>query len=380
MAVPNRALPFLLVASALALPALADLGSSIPATPPPVPAQAVAGEPGVRDLTPVQRPVATLAAPAADLAVTAWVDHEDNVYRTGDDLTLYVKTSKDAHVTVLDVGSSGQMHVVFPNQHQPDGFVKAGKVMVLPGRDAPFRFKVSPPVGTNVLKIIATSSPIALFKPGQLSDAGPFKSVAGTPEQLAGDLKSVLSDKKGQWAQYTKIFRIAEPKPQESKPMPVAAATPASGLLQVAPPAGSFALRLTTDRPRYRLGENVRVTVGSDRDCHLTLLDAGTSGKVTVVFPNRFQPQTLLRAGQTVSVPAAGAAFDFRAAGPAGTEALVAICRPTPEPLLGSAYDFTRTPFMSLGDSSLVVKDLATVMAGSTSGVGHAAVSFQILP
>ena len=103
----------------------ADLAPPSGASSPP--AQTAAN--GGKDLTPVQRPLAELTAPQSALKVTAWVDHPDKTYLFGEQVVLNVKTDQDAYVTVLDVGTSGKVHIIFPNQFQKNNRVLAGQVV-----------------------------------------------------------------------------------------------------------------------------------------------------------------------------------------------------------------------------------------------------------
>ena len=77
----------------------------------PPAAHAQDGDPAARDLTVEQTAVYTIQDPAPAVAaperldVVAWVDHADNTYAVGETVRLYVKASKDAYLTVLNVGT-----------------------------------------------------------------------------------------------------------------------------------------------------------------------------------------------------------------------------------------------------------------------------------
>ena len=79
-----------------------------------------------RDLTVEQTSVFSLQAPlpaatAADgLNVVAWVDHADNTYAIGEAVRLFVRANKDAYLTVLNVGPTGNTTLLFP-QRLPEG-------------------------------------------------------------------------------------------------------------------------------------------------------------------------------------------------------------------------------------------------------------------
>lgn len=80
-------------------------------------------------------------------------------YFEGDDLSLRLRLSKDAYVTVLSCDEDGNVTTVFPNRHSPDNFFSAGEETVLPG-DRYFRLRAWLPPGrgeaSELLHVIAT--------------------------------------------------------------------------------------------------------------------------------------------------------------------------------------------------------------------------------
>src|SRR5262245_5872195 len=89
----------------------------------------VGAQPSTRDLGIEQRDLAEFTVPEGDLRITTWLDRQDDTYRIGDALQIYVRTNRDAYVTVIDVGTSGKVHVLFPNRHHPNNRVLAHQVM-----------------------------------------------------------------------------------------------------------------------------------------------------------------------------------------------------------------------------------------------------------
>jgi hypothetical protein len=154
--------------------------------------------PTPRGLSPELQPLADLgedAAPAAGIKVSAWTDRTDAIYRPGDTLTLMVKANKDAYITVLDVGTSGMVHVVFPNKYHRDSRVQAYEVVQIPGEGARFRLTVRGPAGWEVLKILATEEPIAYFDLSRLGEDGAYYTVPGDVRAVARDLGVELSER-----------------------------------------------------------------------------------------------------------------------------------------------------------------------------------------
>jgi len=89
----------------------------------------------------------------------------------------------------------------------------------------------------------------------------------------------------------------------------------------------SFMLRVDVDKPdrTYRVGEHMKVTVNSEKDCYLYLLYYGASNQVACLFPNKYQTDNRIRANTTVTVPAPNADFQFTASPPCGKEYLQVI-------------------------------------------------------
>ena len=75
----------------------------------------------------------------------------------------------------------------------------------------------------------------------------------------------------------------------------------------------------------YRIGEAIKVGFSADRDCYLTLLNIGTSGKLTVLFPNAMQPDNFIAADSVHEIPGPDAGFEYRLQGPPGREGLKAV-------------------------------------------------------
>ena len=126
------------------------------------------------------------------LRVVAWVDRPDYAYAVGEPVRIYVETNKDAYVTVLNVDPTGQTTQLFPNPYQPDNFVRAHQAMEVPDRTSRSQIVVTGTVGDELLKVVASTSPVSLFEAQQLSDAGPFRVVRTPAQKTARSLSVVM--------------------------------------------------------------------------------------------------------------------------------------------------------------------------------------------
>ena len=189
-------------------------------------AQEAADRPLSRSLTVEQaavydiRPPARPAAAGGDgLEVLAWADRPDYTYASGEDVRLFVETSKDAYVTVLNVDPAGETTVLFPNRWQSDNFVAAGRALEVPDRDAGFRIVVSGGVGAELLKVVASTEPVPLFEARQLAEAGDFRVVRARPAGLARSLTVTMANPPSGGSR---------PGAASAAPVPGVAAVPAS--------------------------------------------------------------------------------------------------------------------------------------------------------
>lgn len=107
-------------------------------------------------------------------------------------------------------------------------------------------------------------------------------------------------------------------------------------------PAPSFSLKvwLADQRTSFGIGEAVVFHALGGADGYLTLVDLGTDGTVTVLFPNPYDRDNRVRAGQEIVFPSEGMGSEIRALPPVGRGMVRAFL--TPRPLdLPSGEEFT---------------------------------------
>jgi len=98
--------------------------------------------------------------------------------------------------------------------------------------------------------------------------------------------------------------------------------------------AQPFKLKVRTVRgahAAYFEGDRLQVEVEADRDCHLRLYHVSwTDKRLTLIFPNRSEPDSRIAGSTSVRVPADGSAAVFEVARPYGVDAIVAIASEQP--------------------------------------------------
>ena len=79
-------------------------------------------------------------------------------YRIGEKLTLNVQADQDCHLTLVDIGTSGNVSVLLQNHP-----VRARALQVLSGPDESHEWIISGPPGIERIKAFFTLEPLALF-------------------------------------------------------------------------------------------------------------------------------------------------------------------------------------------------------------------------
>jgi len=110
-----------------------------------------------------------------------------------------------------------------------------------------------------------------------------------------------------------------------------------------APPApkaaeDGIAVKLWSEKPRYRVGDRLTISFETNRDAFLTIVNVGTSGEVTILFPNRFSGGHGVKAGRTYRIPETTDSYELELKGPPGVELVYALL--TLKPVLFLATDF----------------------------------------
>lgn len=87
---------------------------------------------------------------------------------------------------------------------------------------------------------------------------------------------------------------------------------------------------LAGDKTSFGIGETVMFLAESQRDGYLTLVDLGTDGTVTVLFPNPYDRDNSVRAGQRITFPTESMESEIQAMPPTGRGLVRAFLTPAP--------------------------------------------------
>lgn len=110
-------------------------------------------------------------------------------------------------------------------------------------------------------------------------------------------------------------------------PNPLAPPTPGieSKLWALTNPKNNFTVFLNTDGPDYQLNDYLTLRVLVTDDAHIIILNWDSTGKLTLLFPNAYQQNNLVKASTIHAFPDPQSDFDFLLSGPPGVERLKVI-------------------------------------------------------
>lgn len=132
----------------------------------------------------------------------------------------------------------------------------------------------------------------------------------------------------------------------------------------VSPRPSSLAVQISADRPdaTYAIGETVRLTINSNEEAYVTVIDIGPTGQATQLFPNQYQPDNHVLPGRPVEIGGGVTGARIVAAGPAGAELIKVIASNKPLAVVSEAQLEGRSAFRSVtGGVKTVMRDLQVV-------------------
>jgi len=142
-------------------------------------------------LTDAQQVVADAKLDHGDMTIVGSVDRSDTTYDPGQPITLSVKTSKKAYVTILRVTANGETTIVFPNRGHRNAAVPANTVLTVPAPDDAVKIAADKP-GIVLFEFIASNAGDAWPFARAPDDGSDFADLGGTTRNIVKDLLNGL--------------------------------------------------------------------------------------------------------------------------------------------------------------------------------------------
>jgi len=118
---------------------------------------------------------------------TFWTDKQS--YRIGEPIRFYFSTNKKAHVTLISIGTSGQVKILFPNRFTSNNLCDAGVTYSVPAPNTAEQYVAKGPAGTETLKLIATESQFNLLQAPYDYSGSPYPLINKSVDQVSKDIQ-----------------------------------------------------------------------------------------------------------------------------------------------------------------------------------------------
>ena len=72
-------------------------------------------------------------------------------------MQVYILASENCYIKMFLIGVDGHAVQIFPNKFEPNNFLPGKQMLRFPGKTSPFKFQLVPPLGTETIKVIAST-------------------------------------------------------------------------------------------------------------------------------------------------------------------------------------------------------------------------------
>lgn len=100
-------------------------------------------------------------ASSGDFKIKVWADKgEGSVYTKDESVQFHFRSNKDCYIYLYHMDASGSVKLLFPNSFNKDNRIKANQINSIPDDTMNFDFKITEPLGAEMVKAFASLQPI----------------------------------------------------------------------------------------------------------------------------------------------------------------------------------------------------------------------------
>ena len=81
--------------------------------------------------------------------------------------------------------------------------------------------------------------------------------------------------------------------------------------------------------PKYKVGDKMVVNVRANQDCNVVVFNYDSAGTLTQIFPNDYQQNGFVKAGDSIEIGGSDSPFDYQISGKGGPEKVFVYAYPT---------------------------------------------------
>jgi hypothetical protein len=130
----------------------------------------------------------------ARFSVGITLNHENRIYTEDELITVSVKSSEDGYLYLLHIGANNTKTMLIPNKFQEDNKIKSGTEVRFPSSDSDFRFRVTPPFGTEKIIAFVTKKPLKSINVKDFTESSVTAVEIGSVEELESELKAAAKN------------------------------------------------------------------------------------------------------------------------------------------------------------------------------------------
>ena len=126
--------------------------------------------------------------PAQSFQVRLTLEAGKTDFGVGEIVSFHVTSDRDGYLTLLDLGTDGNIVMLLPNAYEAPVRIQAGRPVSFPGRDMGFQLEVFPPLGRRMVRAFVTTTPLDLPVRGEytVGDERFADAVADAVQRSAG--------------------------------------------------------------------------------------------------------------------------------------------------------------------------------------------------
>ena len=114
-------------------------------------------------------------------------------YRVGEQMTLKVKSNRDAAIYCFYTAGDGSTIALFPSQFSGGAWVEGHETLYLPGDRLPVTLSIAPPAGQEIIRCYGTTRDVSRDLPSELM-SGDFRPIDPSLAARIGPTFQGISD------------------------------------------------------------------------------------------------------------------------------------------------------------------------------------------
>ncbi|MFX0132689.1 MAG: DUF4384 domain-containing protein, partial [Candidatus Hodarchaeota archaeon] len=160
----------------------------------------------------VVKMLASLHHPQPTFKVSVKVtDETRRDFNIGEEIIFQVESERDCYILLINLASDGLVNIIFPNRYQKENHIKANIPLFIPDKKdhkKGFDLQFTPPAGEEIVKVIATNTPLDLKSLNPQKFKGHFLTFQGeSRSSLIQKISEKLSQNNFPWSEDTVVVR-----------------------------------------------------------------------------------------------------------------------------------------------------------------------------